>query len=270
MTVTGYFLDQEQQPITNVKVKNILANVVAYSDSKGYFSLEISATATSTILLIVSHPDFSTLKIPVEWEEKTISLREWYLTPHQSVITELPIVDFEENFSVFLAESSSRYGGQLRSRRTVFLEALSFQFSSAFFSPRGLSRKHHPLRINGIPTQNFDTGNASWSHWGGLNDITNRSQTVQHDLSPFGNYFGGLLGGTEIFFRPSSFRKGSKISQAFSNRTYRIRTMFSTHSGRLKPDWAYTGLFSFRHGSSGYVNGTNYQSYSGLLSIEKR
>ncbi len=268
-TVTGHFFDQKRQPIANVKVSNIPANVTVYSDSKGYFSIQFSAAVSSTILLIVSHPEFNTLRIPVEGKERIISLGEWLLTPSQAILSELPIVDFEENAAAFLEESSPRYGGQLRSRRTVFLETLSFQFSSAFFSARGLSRKHQPLRINGIPMQNFDTGNASWSHWGGLNDITNRSQTVQFGLSPFGNYFGGLLGGTEIFIRPSSFRKGSKFSQAFSNRTYRLRSMFSTHSGRLKNGWAYSGLVSFRYGSKGFVHGTKYQSYSGLFSIEK-
>ena len=121
------------------------------------------------------------------------------------VINELPVVDFDHNPSAFLEESSPRYGGQLRSRRTVFLEALSFQFSSAFFSARGLARKHQLLRINGIPMQNFDTGNASWSHWGGLNDITNRSQTVQFGLVPFGDYLGGILGGSRDFYSPFFF-----------------------------------------------------------------
>ena len=189
-TVTGRFLDQKRQPIANVMVRNEPADITVYSDNKGYFSLQFSTDVTATINLIVSHPDFNSLRIPVEGKERIISLGEWLLTPSQATLSELPIVDFEENSSTFLEESTPRYGGQLRSRRTVFLEALSFQFSSAFFSARGLARKHQPVRINGIPMQNLDTGNASWSHWGGLNDITNRSQTVQFGLSPFGNYFG--------------------------------------------------------------------------------
>lgn len=267
--IKGRFVDHNLQPIPRVKVQIISLNTVVYSDQEGDFTLEITAIVSSTLALMISHKDYESLHIPIAMREGVITIGEWRLSPVVEVINELPVVDFDQNSSVFLEESSPRYGGQLRSRRTVFLEALSFQFSSAFFSPRGLARKHQLLRINGIPMQNFDTGNASWSHWGGLNDITNRSQTVQFGLVPFGDYLGGILGGVEIFIRPSSFRKGSKFSQAFSNRTYRFRSMFSIHTGRLKNGWSLSALTSFRKGDSGYVEGTNYQAFSGLISVEK-
>jgi hypothetical protein len=267
--IKGRFVDHNQQPISRVKIEISPLNTAVYSDQEGDFTLAISAITSSTLALLVSHTDFETLQIPITIKEGIVSIGEWQLSPVVDIINELPIVDFENDPSSFLEESSPRFGGQLRSRRTVFLEALSFQFSSAFFSARGLARKHQLIRINGIPMQNFDNGNASWSHWGGLNDMTNRSQTVQFGLAPLGDYFGGILGGVEIFIRPSSFRKGSKFSQAFSNRTYRYRSMFSTHTGRLKSDWSLSALASFRKGDSGYVEGTSYQAISGLFSVEK-
>ena len=267
--IKGRFVNNNQQPIARVKIEIVPLNTAVYSDHEGDFILSISANTSSTLTLSVNHTDFESLQIPIVIKEGIVSIGEWQLSPVVDLINELPIVDFDHNPSAFLEESSPRFGGQLRSRRTVFLEALSFQFSSAFFSARGLARKHQLIRINGIPMQNFDNGNASWSHWGGLNDITNRSQTVQFGLAPLGDYFGGILGGVEIFIRPSSFRKGSKFSQAFSNRTYRFRSMFSSHTGRLKNDWSLSALASFRKGNSGYVEGTGYQSLSGLLSVEK-
>ena len=267
--IKGRFIDHKQQPISSVKIQILPLNNTVYSNKAGDFTLEISAITSSSLTLVISHVDFESLHIPVEMKEGIITIGEWRLSPVVEVIDELAVVDFDQNPSAFLEESSPRYGGQLRSRRTVFLEALSFQFSSAFFSARGLARKQQLLRINGIPMQNFDNGNASWSHWGGLNDITNRSQTVQYGLVPFGDYLGGVLGGVEIFIRPSSFRKGSKFSQAFSNRTYRFRSMFSTHTGRLKNGWALSALTSFRKGDRGYVEGTSYQAFSGFISAEK-
>ncbi len=269
ITVKGRFVDQKAQPIARVRVANQSTETVVHSNAEGYFSLQFSATPSVTFVLLATHKDYTSLRIPLEANEGFIALGEWRLSPKRNILEELPVVDFDNNPSAFLEESSPRYGGQLRSRRTVFLEALSFQFSSAFFAARGLARKHQPLRFNGIPMQNFDTGNTSWSHWGGLNDITNRSQTVQYGLSPFGNYFGGLLGSTTLFIRPTQFRKGSKFSQAFSNRTYRLRSMFSFHSGTLKKGWAFSALSAFRHGFSGFVEGTNYTAYSGLVSLEK-
>ena len=267
--IKGRFVDHNQQPIPSVKIQIEPLNTSVYSNQSVDFTLAISAITSSNLTLMISHADFESLHIPIAMKEGIIPIGEWRLSPVVEVINELPVVDFDQNPSAFLEESSPRYGGQLRSRRTVFLEALSFQFSSAFFSARGLARKQQLLRINGVPMQNFDNGNASWSHWGGLNDITNRSQTVQYGLAPFGDYLGGVLGGVEIFIRPSSFRKGSKFSQAFSNRTYRYRSMFSTHTGRLKNGWALSALTSFRKGYRGYVKGTNYQAFSGFISAEK-
>jgi len=116
----------------------------------------------------------------------------------------------------------------------------------------------------------FENGRAVWSSWGGLNDFTNRAQQNGFGIQSSGAGFGGVLGYTSFNLRPSGFRRGSKISQAFSNTSYRFRTMISHHSGMNKKQWAYSFLFSSRWGTQGYVNGTSYKSFSGLFMIEKK
>lgn len=131
--IKGRFVDHNQQPISRVKIEISPLNTAVYSDQEGDFTLAISAITSSTLALLVSHTDFESLQIPITIKEGIVSIGEWQLSPVVDIINELPIVDFENDPSSFLEESSPRFGGQLRSRRTVFLEALSFQFSSAFF-----------------------------------------------------------------------------------------------------------------------------------------
>ncbi len=267
-TVNGFCFDQNERPIVGANIRYLENAQVQLSDDNGAFSIQIPA-GLSNVILEISKTGFTTLTIPIQLEEDEINLGKWILKDKFSIEDDTPIVDLGEQSTSFLDGTPQSFGGNLQSRRTVFLEATSFQFSSSFFTVRGLHRRHQVLRINGISMNEFDTGRAAWSQWGGLNDIINRSQLVQHGLSPFGDYFGGALGGVEIDIRPSNFRQGVKLSQAFSNSSYRMRSMLSYHTSISAKGWAFSGLASFRTGRSGFHEGTAYRGYSALFSLEK-
>lgn len=267
--VNGRCLDENDRPLEGVTIYLLDSKVKKMSDENGFFSIETPTNQVDRVLQL-SKSEYETITIPFQSQGDAIDLGSWVLKEVFQVEEELPIVDLGEQSASFLDEPTHPFGGSLQSQRTVFLEATSFQFSSSFFSPRGLNRRHQTLRINGIPMNEFDTGSAAWSQWGGLNDITNRSQLVQHGLSPFGDYFGGVLGGVEMDIRPSNFRQGVKLSQAFSNSSYRMRSMLSYHTSVSAKGWAFSGLASFRTGENGFHEGTTYRGYSVLFSLEKQ
>lgn len=268
-TISGLCLDEKERPLSEVAILFEDQSLQQFSNDKGVFSIQLPTELAKGILLL-SKPGYQTLKIPIHFNTDVLDIGKWILKEVFLVEEELPIVDLGQQSASFLDEPTNQYGGNLQSRRTVFLAATSFQFSSSFFSARGLNRRHQVLRINGIPMNEFDNGTAAWSQWGGLNDITNRSQLVQHGLSPFGDYFGGVLGSVEMDIRPSNFRQGFKLSQAFSNSSYRIRSMLSYHTSVSKKGWAFSGLVSFRKGNNGFHEGTSYRSYAALVSLEKQ
>jgi hypothetical protein len=269
ITLSGLCLDENERPLSEVTIQFQGHSVQQLSNEKGFFSIQLSTKLSEGVLLL-SKSGYQTIAIPVHLDAAILDIGKWVLKKVFLEDEELPIVDLGEQSASFLDESTNQFGGNLQSRRTVFLEATSCQFSSSFFSPRGLNRRHQLVRINGIPMNEFDNGIAPWSQWGGLNDITNRSQLVQHGISPFGNYFGGVLGGIEMDIRPSNFQQGFKLSQAFSNSTYRIRSMLSYHTSVSKNGWAFSGLFSFRKGNNGFHKGTTYLGYAALFSLEKQ
>ena len=268
VTVHGQLVDQTKRPISRALIEHQVSKSKTYSKATGNFILYIS-TQDSTVELFISKKGYKTIRLPLQKDGVNIDLGQWVLQEEDQPTSQpLEVVDFDEINSVTLNDAVGG-GGILQSRRTVFLEAVSFQFSSAFFSQRGMHRKHQPVYINGLKMEDLDRGVAPWSHWGGLNDIMNRGQLVDYGLASRGDHFGGLLGSIAFDLRPSNFRKGLKFSQAFSNRTYRLRSMLSFHRP-LGKSWAISGLTSFRHGRQGFQQGTPYTALGGFIALEKR
>jgi hypothetical protein len=151
----------------------------------------------------------------------------------------------------------------------VFLNTVAFQFRPTFFRLRGLDPLYQEVQLNGIPMHSFFKGSPQWNQWGGLNDFTNRAQQLTIGASPQIQGRGGFLSTSQINLQPSSFRSGSKISQAFSNSSYRFRTQFSFVQRPIENKWGYGLLISRRWGKRGYVEGTSFQAFSGALLLEK-
>lgn len=267
--VTGRCLDEENKSLSDVMVVLLENSQTTLSDAKGFFRLELNELDVEKATLLLKKSGYQSLHIPLHFSGTFLNLGDWQMREALLEDTPLPLVDFNEQLTLLTDGGSRNYGSNLQSWRTPFLAAASFQFSTAFFSLRGLDRNHHIIRINGISMNDEENGRAVWTAWGGLNDITNRSQLTQHGLAPFGNYFGGVLGSTELFIRPSDFRKGIKFSQAFANRTYRLRSMLTYHSASTTKKWAVSAMGSFRQGRSGFHSGTKYRAYAALLSVEK-
>lgn len=267
--VQGQFLNSAHQPLDKVLIKHNESQTKAYSNEEGTFAIRLPKTE-STLELSISRAGYQSIVLPLKIEQDFIDLGKWILKNEiQKEAEPLLIVDFDEITTTGLDDATTNGSGILQSRRTVFLEAVSFQFSTAFFSPRGTHRKHQSVYINGIKMEDLDRGTAPWSHWGGLNDITNASQMVDYGLASRGEHFGDLLGSVSFTVRPTNFRQGVKLSQAFSNRTYRTRSMVSFHT-QLGQRWTLSGMGSFRHGNRGFRQGTPYTSVAGLLALEKR
>jgi len=167
-------------------------------------------------------------------------------------------------------ESQSQdISGLLQSSRDVYAAQVGFNFSAARFRYRGYSSEHTNLLLNNIPVNDPETGWAIWSYWGGLNDMTRYPET-RNGISSSSMSFGGLSGYSSISLRPSSKRKGHRISYSATNRAYRNRLMYSFNSGLNEKGWAISACLSARTSEEGYVEGTYYSAMGYLLGIEKK
>jgi hypothetical protein len=163
---------------------------------------------------------------------------------------------------------SQDISGLLQSSRDVFSSTAGFNFGNARFRIRGLGSENTVVMINGVRINNLETGWASWSNWGGLNDVT-RWMEVRTSISASDVNFGGVGGYANLNVRASNIRKGTRVSYALSNRSYNHRFMVTHSTGVMKNGWAFAFSASKRYASEGYVEGTFFDAHSYLFSAEK-
>ena len=267
--VKGYLVAPLGEPFPNCKlsIKDLSSETI--SDENGFFSLQFSTSFTE-VDLIIETPEGLQQIVPLPIESKPmVDLGYWKVTISQEFIDPQTTVDWDALFEEDQGFDRGQIGSILNSQRDVFLNTVAFQFSPTFYRMRGLDPSYQEVRLNGVPVQSFFKGSPQWSQWGGLNDFTNSGQQFFEGASSkfFGR--GGFLSTTTIDFRPSALRSGTKISQAFSNSSYRYRTQFSMVQSPNKKALGYGLLFSRRWGEQGYLEGTPYEAFSGALLLEK-
>lgn len=177
-------------------------------------------------------------------------------------------------FVVSESDLDAELGGQdisglLRASRDIFSATAGFNFGIARFRIRGLDSDHTNVSINGITMNDMETGRAAWWMWGGLNDIT-RYQSARTGLHPSRVNFAGIGGYSLIDARATATRKGTRVSYAATNRSYRNRLMVTHATGLQKNGWAFTISGSRRWAEEGYVEGTYYDAYAYYMSVERK
>ena len=123
--------------------------------------------------------------------------------------------------------------------------------------------------MNGLTLNDPETGRAIWAYWGGLNDIT-RYQESKGGITASSYGFGGIGGYSNINARATGLRPGSKVSYAYSNRSYAHRAMLTHSTGMMSNGLAVSVSASKRWADEGYVPGSYYNGGSYFVSIEKK
>lgn len=67
--------------------------------------------------------------------------------------------------------------GILQSSRDVFTSTATFNFMSARFRIRGFDGDNTLVSLNGVLVNDLETGRATFTNWGGLNDVTRWLET---------------------------------------------------------------------------------------------
>ncbi|HQV50962.1 MAG: TonB-dependent receptor plug domain-containing protein [Flavobacteriales bacterium] len=168
----------------------------------------------------------------------------------------------------------SELGGQdvsgiLQSSRDIFISTAGFNFGSARFRIRGYDSDNTLVTMNGVMVNDLESGWASWSDWGGLNDVT-RYTSVTAGVGPTNFNFGSIGGTSDINIRPGAVRKGIRVSYASANRSYNNRIMLSGSTGVMKNGWNVSFSGSRRWAQEGYVPGTPFNAYAYYLAAEKQ
>lgn len=196
----------------------------------------------------------------------TDTIRDRNVKELQTDIDVLPSVTLSEDEGV--QTDGQNISNLLTASRDPFGSVAFFNFAVAGYRQRGYDWEQQDVYLNGVPMNDLERGNASFSDWSGLNDVF-RIRDNNFNLEPGDLTFGGLSGAVLIDTRASKQRKQLQVGYAISNRQYRHRLMATYSTGMMKGNWAVSMSFSRRWAQEGFVAGTSFDSYSYFLSVEK-
>lgn len=266
-TVKGVVLDDiTEAPLSQVLVSIQNVNYSFETDNSGAFALRLK---DGRFLIEFSLKGYHVQKYPVNMNGKSIDLGLIYLSKDEKEeedVSTITITDDELNSDDGFIDNIA---GLLQASRDAFFRAAAFDFSATFFRPRGFDNANGKVLINGIEMNKLSNGRPQWANWGGMNDLQ-RNQVFTPGITPNDLTFGDIAGVNSISMRASQYSKGTRISYAFANRSYRGRVMASYSSGILHSGWSFSFLASRRFGNEGFVEGTLYDSHSFFASIEKK
>ncbi|MBR4552203.1 MAG: TonB-dependent receptor [Bacteroidaceae bacterium] len=154
-------------------------------------------------------------------------------------------------------------------RNDPFLSEVGYRFSPMRFRVRAYDNQYNQYYMNGLLMNDAENGRFSYGLVGGLNDATrNRDGISAYDYNNFG--MTGVGGASNTNTRASMFMPGHKLTLSGTNRNYVLRGMYTYATGMSASGWAFAGTVGYRWAKEGVIEGTFYNSFSYLLSIEKR
>lgn len=258
------------QVLEGVLVQLVDLGLTSVTDIEGEFELEGPDTVSGPHSLRISKKDYISQLVRIVIS----AARPIVLDP---VFLEFDVGKAEEQIGLISISDNEllddrgvvyNSSGLLQAERDVFLSAAAFDFSGAFFRPRGYDNANGTLLINGVEMNGMLDGRPQWASWGGLNDAQ-RVREVRTGLRASDHTFGDLAGSTNIVMRASGYRQGARISAAASNRTYQRRIMGSYNSGPGSKGWAFSVLASRRFGEQGFIEGTSFSANSFFAAVER-
>lgn len=266
--VRGKITNQYDEALFSIEVIFDGSSQGTTTNKQGYFELALPKNVKHGDLLF-KRDSLQQQRIPIRFNgSQDINLGTWIFISSSNQKDPMAVFNLQDLDLDIAALDRDQIGSFLYARRDAFLNSAAFQFGTTFFRLRGLNNSHQEVRLNGIRMNSFYSGAPQWSQWGGLNDFTNRGQHYYYGVTAESKGFGGILATSEINLRPSNFRSGAKFSQAFSNASYRFRSMASYIQPPTEKTPGYAFLFSKRSGEKGYLEGTFYDAWSAALLLE--
>jgi hypothetical protein len=263
-TVTGTVTDVTGKPLPGVGVTIGLNTATTGAD--GNFSL--SGVSYGKAEVTFAMPGFESVSQTIDISSPSqvipaAQLKVSGAATDQQTEGSITSLDMDDDYK------DQYVSGLLHSTNDPFVSISGYTLSAGYFRPRGYDNEYSEVLIQGLVLNDPETGRPNFSDWGGLNDAT-RFKESSYGLTPTRFSFGSLGGTQDIDVRPSHQRQQTKVSYAFSNRSYQHRAMATYSTGLMKNGWAVTASASTRLAKNGYVKGTPYEAYSYFLAVEKK
>ena len=261
---------------TTVLVKG--TTIGTSSDAFGNFSLNVPAGKK---IIVVQFIGYSNKEVNVTVKDgETVDLGAIALDPEQIGIEEVKVfasVAIARKTPVALSKiepiqieeklSTQEFPEVLKSTPGVYATKGPGGFGDSRINLRGFESANVAVMINGVPMNDMEWGGVYWSNWAGLADVT-RSMQVQRGLGASKVAAPSLGGSINIVTRSTDAKKGGNVSYGIGSDGY-TKVGFAVSTGLTENNWAIT-LLGAKSSGNGYVQGTEFESYTYFVNISKR
>lgn len=248
------------------------------TDAFGAFSLNAPAGKKTIVIQFVGYAN-KEMDVAIK-DGETIDLGKVLLDPDQIGIEEVKVfasVAVARKTPVALSkiepiQIEEKLGTQefpeiLKSTPGVYATKQGGGFGDSRINLRGFESANIAVMINGVPVNDMEWGGVYWSNWAGLSDVT-RSMQVQRGLGASKVAAPSLGGSINIVTRSTDAQKGGTVSYGIGSDGF-SKVAFSVSTGLTENNWAIT-LLGAKSSGNGYVQGTEFESYTYFLNISKR
>ena len=274
--IKGVVVDQiSGETLVGVTVLNQTTGAVVTTNIDGSFSIK-SATQKQTIKFTYVGYTTKSLEVAggnnnlgnVSLESEAIGLKDVVVTSSVAVRRKTPVaLSVIEPLVIEEKLGTKEFPEILKSTPGVYATKQGGGFGDSRINLRGFESANIAVMINGVPVNDMEWGGVYWSNWAGLSDVT-RSMQVQRGLGASKVAAPSLGGSINIVTKSTDAKKGGAISYGIVNDGYE-KIGFSVSTGLTANNWAITLLGSKTSGN-GYVQGTEFESYSYFINISKK
>lgn len=243
------------------------------TDLDGSFSLKVPQGKHAITL---SYVGYKTLTLQVKpgdnlgtiyMNSESIGLNDVVVTSSIAVQRKTPVaVSVITPQDIQLNISTGGLPELLNSTPGVYATKSGGGFGDQRVNIRGFSSENIAVMINGVPMNDMEWGGLYWSNWAGLSDVT-RSMQVQRGLGASKIAAPSVGGSINILTKSTEAQRGGSIFYGVANDGYQ-KTTISASTGLSPKGWAVSMLASKNTGN-GYIEGTNFESYTAFLSVSK-
>ena len=162
---------------------------------------------------------------------------------------------------------TQEYPEILKSTPGVYATKQGGGFGDSRINIRGFDQRNTATMINGVPVNDMENGWVYWSNWAGLADVT-RSMQVQRGLGASKMAVPSLGGTLNILTKTTDAKTGGSAYTNVGADGY-SKFGFTLSTGLSENNWAATVSVAKAEGD-GYVDATEFVSYSYFMNISKR
>ena len=275
--LSGKIIESGGQPVigANIYFKGTTTGTV--SDLSGNFNIKTRLLGEQT--LVISSVGFITIERKLDLRGTAVDLGTFQISSDAVGLEEVVVfasvaVDRKtpvpvSNIKPEMIETQlgmQEYPEILKSTPGVYATKQGGAFGDSRINIRGFDSRYSAVMINGVPVNDMENGWVYWSNWAGLSDVT-RTMQVQRGLGAARIAIPSVGGTINVLTKTTDAERGGNVYYGVGSDGYN-KLGFTLSSGLTDNHWATTISLS-RSAGNGYVDGTEFESWSYFLNISK-